>query len=285
MSIENEQEITNPGTSALDAARSKVMATTEVTTDEDYEPEVEQELEPDPEVESEAIEEPVETEEEELVEAQEPESNPILDRLEELAAKIEQFAPKEQPKEEDKEPNWAAFLNNESLRIKEMKKLNLDPDNVLHYTRYENYVQNVALNWKLEQLAKQIANSTNTLTQYQNEQKAMPIIQETVSAFNKKAEAHTIPKSVLRSMQRDVADLVESGVKPKVAVEQVFKNFGDVVKAKPKAAAPKDPAKVRMQTASAVVGTGNNSNIKSGTAKKGSKASLELVRSKLFSSR
>ena len=279
----NPETTTEPvGASSLEAARNKVLDSTTIDEDQD-EPVIEEEQElSDDSPSTPTVEEPTEDTEEEEVEET---PDPILARLEEMAAKLDKFTAKEEKVEEVKEPDWAAYLSNQQLREYNMKKLGLDPTNQYDYYRYESHVAAVAQNWHREQQQKQIEELKSTIKQYQEEQRAAPIIKETVTTFNKVATTYNIPKSIERPLQSRVADLVQEGIAPKVAVAQAFKEFSDVVKPKAKTTT-KDPVKARMQAASAVVGVGNNSNFKSsGTAKKGSKASLELVRSKLFSSR
>ena len=73
---------------------------------------------------------------------------------------------------------------------------------------------------------------------------------------------------------------------PEAAIKAAFKEFSVVVKAKKEEKKlVRDPVKVKVQQAAAIVGQGNNSNIKaSGGAKRGSTESLASLRDSLFRS-
>lgn len=218
----------------------------------------------------------------------------IFSQLETIAKAI--AAPKEQPTPEAKveepfpERDFSVYWTNEEVRKREMLKFDLDPKNILDQIQYRNIIAVEAERYErkreLHQLQAKIDKFNETFSTYQQEQQAAPIIKQTVSLFKQYEAKHTIPKSVAKPLQSRVAELIQEGSQPEAAIKAAFKEFSDVVKVKKEEKKlERDPVKVKVQQAAAMVGQGNNSNIKaSGGAKRGSTESLESLRTSLFRS-
>lgn len=299
MSIETEQQASESSSNvtSLESAREKLLSVgPNEENDDGYELDP-----PDEEPVDVSSDEPVSddvvesVDEPPQVEAKEdPRFAAIFSQLETIAKAI--AAPKEEvlPEAKAEEPfpdrDFSVYWTNEEIRKREMLKFDLDPKNILDQIQYRNIIAVEAERYErkreLHQLQAKIDKFNETFSTYQQEQQAAPIIKQAVSIFKQYEAKHVIPKSVARPLQSRIAELIQEGGAPEAAIKAAFKEFSDVVKAKKEEKKlERDPVKVKVQQAAAIVGQGNNSNIKaSGGAKRGSTESLASLRDSLFRS-
>lgn len=299
MSIETEQQASESSSNvtSLESAREKLLSVgPNEENDDGYEldpPDEEPVDVSSDEPVSDDVVEPVD--EPPQVEAKEdPRFAAIFSQLETIAKAI--AAPKEEvlPEAKAEEPfpdrDFSVYWTNEEIRKREMLKFDLDPKNILDQIQYRNIIAVEAERYErkreLHQLQAKIDKFNETFSTYQQEQQAAPIIKQAVSIFKQYEAKHVIPKSVARPLQSRIAELIQEGGAPEAAIKAAFKEFSDVVKAKKEEKKlERDPVKVKVQQAAAIVGQGNNSNIKaSGGAKRGSTESLASLRDSLFRS-
>lgn len=298
----NEQEAAaaeSSNVTSLDSAREKILSVgPNEENDDGYEldpvDEESSSVSDDEPISDDSVESMDEPEQAPVVSQEDPRFAAIFSQLETIAKAIatpkEQAIPEVKVEEPFPERDFSVYWTNEDVRKREMLKFDLDPKNILDQIQYRNIIAVEAERYErkreLHQLQAKIDKFNETFSTYQQEQQAAPIIKQTVSLFKQYEAKHTIPKSVARPLQSRVAELIQEGSQPEAAIKAAFKEFSDVVKAKKEEKKlERDPVKVKVQQAAAIVGQGNNSNIKaSGGAKRGSTESLESLRTSLFRS-
>lgn len=298
----NEQEAAaaeSSNVTSLDSAREKILSVgPNEENDDGYEldpvDEESSSVSDDEPISDDSVESMDEPEQAPVVSQEDPRFAAIFSQLETIAKAIatpkEQAIPEAKVEEPFPERDFSVYWTNEDVRKREMLKFDLDPKNILDQIQYRNIIAVEAERYErkreLHQLQAKIDKFNETFSTYQQEQQAAPIIKQTVSLFKQYEAKHTIPKSVARPLQSRVAELIQEGSQPEAAIKAAFKEFSDVVKAKKEEKKlERDPVKVKVQQAAAIVGQGNNSNIKaSGGAKRGSTESLESLRTSLFRS-